>query len=110
MSPDLPKTTIKFITALLKHQAKLWLGEETVGIAAETFIDEDLQKRLDDWLDSDKSTKELLQAVEQTQLYLQDPNNCPDRDLRYLFRDVSFGDLPSIQAALTGHWLYRHAA
>ncbi len=100
MSPELPKTTIKLISALLKHQAKLWLGEETVGIAAETFIDEDLQKRLDDWLVSDETAKKLLKASEQAQLYLQDERICPDNDLRYLFRDINFGDLPSIQTAL----------
>jgi tetratricopeptide (TPR) repeat protein len=101
MPPDLPKTTVKLITALLKHQAKLWLGEETVGIAAETFIDEDLQKRLDDWLSSEETARKLLKASEQAQLYLQDQNNCPDADLRHLFRDLSFGDLSSVQAALT---------
>lgn len=99
--PDLQKTTVKFITALLKHQAKLWLGEETVGIAADTFIDKDLQQRLEDWVDSDKNAKEIQKAVEQTQLYLQDPKNCPDKDLRYLFHDLTFGDLPSVQNALT---------
>lgn len=99
--PDLPKTTVKIITALLKHQAKLWLGEETVGIAAETFIDKDLQQRLDDWVDSDKSAKEIQRAVEQTQIYLQDPKNCPDKDIRHIFRDLTFGDLPSVQTALT---------
>ena len=98
--PDLSKTTVKFITALLKHQAKLWLGEETVGIAADTFIDKDLQQRLEDWVDSDKNANEIQKAVEQTQLYLQNPKNCPDKDLRYLFRDLTFGDLPSVQNAL----------
>ncbi len=101
MSPDLPKTSVKFLIALLKNQAKLWLGEDAAGIAAQTFLSEDLQKRLDDWLASDETAKKLLHASEQAQIYLQDERNCPDRDLRYLFRDVNFGDLPSVQAALT---------
>ncbi|MBV6396268.1 MAG: Photosystem I assembly protein Ycf3 [Anaerolineales bacterium] len=99
--PDPGKTTAKFIIALLKHQAKFWLGEDAAGIAAETVLDEDVQARLDAWLDSEKSAKQLLGAVENAQLYLQDPRNCPDKDLRHLFRDLTFGDLPSVQAALT---------
>ncbi|MBV6393472.1 MAG: Photosystem I assembly protein Ycf3 [Anaerolineales bacterium] len=101
MSPDLPKTSVKFLIALLKNQAKLWLGEDAAGIAAQTFLSEDLQKRLDDWLASDESAKKLLNASQQAQIYLQDERNCPDRDLRYLFRDMDFGSLPSVQAALT---------
>ena len=99
--PDLGKTTAKFIIALLKHQAKFWLGEDAAGIAAETVLDEDVQTRLDAWLDSEKSAKQLLGAVEKAQLYLQNPSNCPDKDLRHLFRDLTFGDLPSVQAVLT---------
>ncbi|MBE0682933.1 MAG: tetratricopeptide repeat protein [Anaerolineales bacterium] len=101
MPPDPAKTTVKFLSALLKHQAKLWLGEDAAGIAADSLIDEDLQKRLDDWLKSDETARKLLKASEQAQLYLQDQHNCPDADLRYLFRDINFGDLPSIQTALT---------
>ncbi len=98
--PDLGKTSAKFLIALLKHQAKFWLGEDAAGIAAETVLDEDVQTRLDNWLDSEKSAKQLLGAVEKAQLYLQNPCNCPDKDLRYLFRDLTFGDLPSVQEAL----------
>jgi hypothetical protein len=82
MSPDLPKTTVKFITALLKHQAKLWLGEDAAGIAAGTLIDEDLQKRLDAWLAADQTAKQLLDAAQQAHFYVQDEANCPDADLR----------------------------
>jgi tetratricopeptide (TPR) repeat protein len=100
MPPDLPKTALKFFIALLKNQAKLWLGEDAAGIVAQTLIDEDLQKRLDDWLKSDRTARELLKAAEQAQVYLQDPRNCTDEDLRRLFRDMAFGDLPSVQAEL----------
>lgn len=99
--PDLGKTSAKFLIALLKHQAKFWLGEDAAGIAAETVLDEDVQTRLNNWLDSEKSAKQLLGAVEKAQLYLQNPRNCPDKDLRYLFRDLTFGDLSSVQEALT---------
>ncbi|WKZ38802.1 MAG: tetratricopeptide repeat protein [Anaerolineales bacterium] len=101
MPPDLPKTTIKFITALLKHQAKLWLGEDAAGIAAGTLIDEDLQKRLDDWLAADQTAKQLLDAAEQAHVYVQDKANCPDADLRGAFHGMRFDNLPSVQAALT---------
>jgi hypothetical protein len=100
MPTNLPKTTVKFLIALLKNQAKLWLGEDAAGIAAQTILDEDIQTRLNDWLESDKTAKELLNVVEKAQLYLQDPNNCPDKDLRHLFRDMTFGDLPTVQAAV----------
>lgn len=100
MPTDLPKTTVKFLIALLKHQAKTWLGEDAAGLAAQTLLDEDLQKRLDDWLNSEATAKQLLQAAEQAQRYLQDPRNCPDDDLRHLFRDLTFGDLSPVQAAL----------
>lgn len=98
--PSLPKTALKFSISLLKHQAKLWLGEEAAGIAAGTFIEEDLQKNLEGWLDSEDTEKQLLNAVQKAQLYLQDKRNCPDADLRYLFRDLTFGDLPAVQEAL----------
>lgn len=101
MPPDLPKTTIKFITALLKHQAKLWLGEDAAGIAAGTLIDEDLQKRLDDWLNTEQTAKQLLDAAEQAHVYVQDEANCPDADLRGAFHGMRFDNLSSVQAALT---------
>jgi len=100
MPSDLPKTTVKFLIALLKNQAKLWLGEDATGIAAQTFLDEDLQKRLDDWLKSSETAQKLSKTAEQAQLYLQEPRNCPDPDLRHFFRDLTFGDLPEVQAAL----------
>ena len=98
--PSLPHTFIKFLTALLKHQARRWLGEEALGIAAETLLDEPLQARLEAWLTQAETQRHLLQAAQTAQAWLQDPANCPDADLRALFRDLPFGDLPSVQAAL----------
>ena len=99
MPPNLPKTTVKFLVALLKNQAKVWLGEDAVGIATQTLL-VNLQKQLDDWLKSDEFGEAFV-ASEQAQIYLQDPQNCPDNGLRHLFRDITFGDLPSVQKALT---------
>jgi hypothetical protein len=39
MPNNLPKTALKFLVALLKNQAKVWLGEDAAGIAAQTLID-----------------------------------------------------------------------
>ncbi len=98
---NLPKTTAKFLIALLKHQAKQWLGEGAATIAAETVLDEDLQKRIDDWLKADETAAKLLKVSEQAQLYLQDERICPDPDLRHVFRDITFGDVPAVQTALS---------
>jgi tetratricopeptide (TPR) repeat protein len=100
MLARLPQTVLKFLVALLKHQAEAWLGEEAAGIAARTLIEEELQKRLESWLNEEQTVRELLRAAQEAQRYLQDERNCPDRDLRLLFRDVNFGDLPSVQDAL----------
>ncbi|MGQ9711027.1 MAG: hypothetical protein ACUVXE_11240, partial [Anaerolineae bacterium] len=93
-------TLIRFTAALLKHQARRWLGEEALGIAAETLLDEQVQARLDAWLTQAETQQRLLQAAETAQAWLQDPANCPDAHLRALFRDLPFGDLPSVQTAL----------
>jgi tetratricopeptide (TPR) repeat protein len=97
---NFPKTTAKFLIALLKHQAKQWLGEDAAGIAAQTVISEDLQKQLDGWLKQAETTRQLLNAAKRAQDYLQDPRNCPNSDLHGLFRDLPFGDESSVQAAL----------
>lgn len=99
--PDLPKTTIRIITALLKHQATLVFGETASKEIADTLIGEDLQKRLDDWLEADQNAKQLLEAAEQAHHYVQDPHNCPDAELRQVFHGMRFDNLQSVQAALT---------
>jgi len=96
MTTDLPKNIIRLLAALLKHQAEKWVGDETLA----DLIGKDLEKRLDEWLHSDETAQELLLAAEKAQLYLQDPKNCPDNDLRGLVRGMGFGDLPSVQEAL----------
>ncbi|MCS7010134.1 MAG: hypothetical protein NZL98_02030 [Anaerolineales bacterium] len=100
MPADLPKTLLKLLIALLKHQARTWLGEEAIGIAAQTLLDEQLQTRLDAWLTQEETARRLLAAAEDARRWLQQARNCPDEDLRALFRDLPFGDLPAVQQAL----------
>ncbi|MCC6569348.1 MAG: tetratricopeptide repeat protein, partial [Anaerolineales bacterium] len=95
MPTNLPKTTVKFLIALLKHQAENLLGKDAAGI-----LGDDVQEKIDDWLKSEKTEKDLLKSAQQAQIYLQDERNCPDKDLRYFFRDIGFGDLPAVQEAL----------
>ena len=95
MPTNLPKTTVKFLVALLKHQAENLLGKDAAGI-----LGDDVQEKIDDWLKSEKTEKDLLKSAQQAQIYLQDERNCPDKDLRYFFRDIGFGDLPAVQEAL----------
>lgn len=95
MPTNLPKATVKFLIALLKHQAENLLGKDAAGI-----LGDDVQQKIDDWLKSEKTEKDLLKAAQQAQIFLQDRRNCPDDDLRYFFRDVGFGDLPAVQEAL----------
>ncbi|MBI5935658.1 MAG: tetratricopeptide repeat protein [Chloroflexi bacterium] len=95
MPTNLLNTTVKFLVALLKHQAENLLGKDAAGI-----LGDDVQEKIDDWLKSEKTEKDLLKAAQQAQIYLQDERNCPNKDLRYFFRDVGFGDLPTVQEAL----------
>ena len=97
---SIPQTTVRLLTALLKHQARVWLGDEAAGILADTFIDEELRRRLDAWAQSEETQKRLLDAAEQARAWLQDPANCPDPALRKLFHDLDFGTLPSVQEEL----------
>ncbi|GEM_PF-6452194 len=58
----LPATLLKLLIALLKHQAKTWLGSEALDVAAQTLIDEELQRRLQGWLTADQTRRALLRA------------------------------------------------
>ncbi|HIE57417.1 MAG TPA: hypothetical protein EYP88_04195, partial [Anaerolineales bacterium] len=93
-------TTTQILTALLKHQAKLLLGKDAAGILSNALIDEELQKRLDNWLEGRETRERLEKAAEQARIYLQNPQNCPDEDLRKLFHSLDFGDLPSVLAEI----------
>ncbi len=97
---NVPRTTVRLLTALLKHQARVWLGDEAADILSDTFIDEEVRRRLDAWARSGETQKRLLDAAEQARAWLQDPANCPDPALRELFHDLDFGTLPSVQEEL----------
>ncbi len=100
MPPLQPHTLLKFLAALLKHQAKVWLGESAAGLLADALVDEELQARLDAWLQGEATQKRLLEAAQQARVWLQNPANCPDEDLRQLFHSLDFGTLPAVQQAL----------
>jgi hypothetical protein len=100
MPSELPKNIIKLIAALLKHQAKLWLGEEAVGIAGETLVEiggEQLQQKVDAFLSTQEGSQELLKAIRRADHYFQ--KSCKDDELRQAL-SLSFGDLPAVQEAL----------
>ena len=93
MSSDLPGTTIKFLVALLKHQAENLLGEQATDIAAGALF----QQRLDDWLAKEETAAQLLQAAKHADEYFQ--SHCKDNKIKEAFT-LGFGNLPSVQAAL----------
>jgi hypothetical protein len=98
---DLGKNLLRLSFALLKHQAELWLGEETIGVAADTLIDiggEELQAKLDAALTTQAGQRELLNAAQRADAYFQ--QHCTDTDLRGAFT-LSFGNLESVQIALS---------
>ncbi len=94
------KTTVHLLTALLKHQAKTWLGEEAAGVLADVLIDGELRARLDAWLSQEETQRRLQQAAQQAHRWLQDPDHCPDETLRKFFHSLTFGDLPTVQREL----------
>ncbi|PIU90306.1 MAG: hypothetical protein COS63_03560, partial [Anaerolineae bacterium CG06_land_8_20_14_3_00_57_67] len=101
MPSDLPKNAIKFLVALLKHQAEQWLGEEAIGIAGETLVEiggDELQQRLDTWLTKEETHVQLLQAAQRAGQYFN--QHCPDDELKQAF-SLHFGNLPSVQEALS---------
>ncbi len=97
MPSDLPKNITKLAAALLKHQAKLWLGEEVMDIAGDTLIEiggDQLQEKIDSFLATQEGSRELLNAASRADAYFR--QNCDDDELRQAF-SLSFGDLPSVQ-------------
>jgi hypothetical protein len=99
--PDFGKDLLQLTLALFKHQASLWLGEETIGIAGRTLIDmggEKLQGSLDKMLATEDGQKEILKAVQRADAHFQE--HCNDPDLRGAFT-LSFGNLETVLAAIT---------
>jgi len=101
MPADWPHHIIRFAAALLKHQAELWLGKDAAGIAGQTLVDiggEELQQKVDALLADRATAGKLLEAARRADAYFL--KHCPDDALRQYFANLSFGDLPSVQAAL----------
>ncbi len=94
------QTTLRLLTALLKLQARTWLGDEAAGVVAETLIGAEVQARLEAWLQGEEAQRRLQQAAQEAHRWLQEARNCPDEDLRRVFHDLTFGDLPAVQAQL----------
>jgi tetratricopeptide (TPR) repeat protein len=88
---------IKIGTALLKHQVKKLVGEETLGVLSEELADIGGDK-LDAWL-GDKSTIEELKKAAQ---YAHDcfHDTVGDHDLEQWMVSLPIGDLPKVTDAL----------
>ena len=100
MPTKLPGHILKLAVALLKHQAKLWFGEEAAGIAAETITEfggDELRERIEALLTTSEGTKKLVEAAQRADA--QFGKKCKDDTLRQAF-NLKFGDLPAVQAAL----------
>jgi len=100
MPTDLPKSVIKLIIALLKHQAENVLGKEAIGIAGKTFVEiggEKAQGQIDAILNTNEGTQKLVDAALRADAYFRE--KCTDQDLNQAFT-MSMGDLPSIQLVL----------
>jgi hypothetical protein len=100
MATELPRYLIRLLVALLRHQARTWLGEEFMEAAGDVLAEiggEELQRGLDEWLRAPLVADQLLQAARRAEAYVQE--NCPDPALRGALT-LRFADLPAVQAAL----------
>jgi len=50
MSHNPQKTTIRFLSTLLKYQVETLLGKDKVGAISEILLKGEIQKRVDYWL------------------------------------------------------------
>ncbi len=100
MPSDLPKNILKLMVALFKHQAELWLGEETVGLASKTLIEiggDKFQQGIDRFLETKEVAEKLQAAARRAEEYFQ--SRCQDAHIQGAL-SFSFGDLPPVQEAL----------
>ncbi|MFN3763229.1 MAG: hypothetical protein ACK4WK_08535, partial [Anaerolineae bacterium] len=100
MAAEWPKLLIRLLVALLKHQARAWLGEEFMEAAGDALADiggEELQAGLDRWLREYQTAHRLLEAARRAEEYVQ--AHCTDPALRGALT-LGFADLPNVQAAL----------
>ncbi|HEY9708695.1 MAG TPA: hypothetical protein V6D48_10875 [Oculatellaceae cyanobacterium] len=97
---DIGNNLLKLILALLKHQAKNILGEETLSVAAQTLVDiggEKAQASIESMLGTHEVASKLLQAAKRADDCFH--QKCDDQELRGAFT-IPMGDLPSVQSAL----------
>lgn len=92
MPTDLPKSVIKLIVALLKHQTENVLGKEAVDI-----VGEKIQGKIDVILNTNEGSRKLVDAALRADSFFRE--KCADKDLRDIF-SMPMGDLPSIQVML----------
>lgn len=100
MPTDLPKSVIKLIIALLKHQAENVLGKDAIGIAGDALVDmggEKIQGKIDAILNTNEGSQKLIDAALRADAYFRE--KCTDQDLRDAFT-MPVGDLPSVQAMI----------
>jgi tetratricopeptide (TPR) repeat protein len=100
MGAELARHLIRLLVALLRHQARTWLGEEFMEAAGDVLAEiggEELQRGLDEWLRAPQVADQLLQAARRAEAYVQ--AHCPDPALRGALT-LRFADLPAVQAAL----------
>ncbi|MGB9889327.1 MAG: tetratricopeptide repeat protein [Anaerolineae bacterium] len=100
MTAEWPGHLIRLLVALLKHQARTWLGEEFMEAAGDALADiggAELQAGLDHYLRAPQTARQLLEAARRAEEYVQ--VHCPDPALRGALT-LGFADLPTVQAAL----------
>jgi len=100
MPSQLPRYIIRLTAAFLKHQARTWLGEETMDAAGNTLADigaDTFTARVDAWLQEEETRQRLLEVARQADEYFR--KHCDDPALVQAFT-LDFGTLPSVQGAL----------
>ena len=100
MATELPRYLIRLLVALLRHQARAWLGEEFMEAAGDALVEiggEELKRGLEGWLRAPQTAGQLLEAARRAEEYVQ--AHCPDPALRGALT-LRFADLPAVQAAL----------
>lgn len=97
---EIGNNLLKLILALLKHQVKKSVGEETLGIVAQTLVDiggEKTQASIDSMLGTHEGIKKLLDVATKADACFRE--KCDDKDLLDAFT-IPMGDLASVQHAL----------
>jgi hypothetical protein len=97
MSSQPQKIAIRFLTALLKHQAEAWLGKAAAGVPPEVVSTEELQERIDGWFLKEETAERLLKASSKADKYFV--KHCGDHEWKQVHA-LGFESLPSLQTAV----------